>query len=140
VFQKYDPANLLLHQAQQELLRQELDVARLTEVLAHAQTQQLRIVALKKPSPMAFPLMVERFREKLSNESVADRIARMVADLEAAAGGEAVGTGHEDAAMVFGSAAEQAAAGEALALAAPPASTPRPPRRGRRRSSQRRAP
>ncbi len=140
VFQKYDPANLLLHQAQQELLRQELDVARLAEVLAHAQTQQLRMVALKKPSPMAFPLMVERFREKLSNESVADRIARMVADLEAAAGGEAVGTGHEDAASVFGPAAAQAAAGEALALAAQPAATPRPPRHGRRGNRQRRSP
>ena len=34
--------------------------------------------------------MVERFREKLSNESVADRIARMVAQLEKAAGGPVV--------------------------------------------------
>jgi ATP-dependent helicase Lhr and Lhr-like helicase len=39
------------------------------------------------PRPFAFPLMVERLREKLSNESVADRIARMVAQLEKAAGG-----------------------------------------------------
>ena len=36
---------------------------------------------------MAFPLMVERFRERLTNESLADRIARMVAQLESAAGG-----------------------------------------------------
>ena len=35
------------------------------------------------------PLMVERLREKLSNESVADRIARMLAQLEKAAGGHA---------------------------------------------------
>jgi ATP-dependent Lhr-like helicase len=40
-----------------------------------------------RPTPFSFPLMVERFREKLSNESVADRIARMVAQLEKAAGG-----------------------------------------------------
>jgi ATP-dependent Lhr-like helicase len=31
--------------------------------------------------------MIERLREKLSNESVADRIARMLAQLEKAAGG-----------------------------------------------------
>jgi ATP-dependent helicase Lhr and Lhr-like helicase len=35
--------------------------------------------------------MVERLREKLSNESVADRIARMLAQLEKAAGGEPCG-------------------------------------------------
>jgi ATP-dependent Lhr-like helicase len=33
--------------------------------------------------------MVELFREKLSNESAAERIARMVAQLEQAAGGTA---------------------------------------------------
>jgi len=37
--------------------------------------------------------MVELFREKLSNENLADRIARMVAQLEKAAGGSvAVGS------------------------------------------------
>jgi len=42
---------------------------------------------LLRPTPFAFPLMVEMFREKLSNESVAERIARMVEQLEKAAGG-----------------------------------------------------
>ena len=37
--------------------------------------------------------MVERFREKLTNESLSDRIARMVADLEGRAGGERGGHG-----------------------------------------------
>jgi ATP-dependent Lhr-like helicase len=36
--------------------------------------------------------MVERLREKLSNEQVADRIARMLAQLEKAAGGSASDT------------------------------------------------
>ena len=48
---------------------------------------------LARPSPFAFPLMVERFREKLTNESLSDRIARMVADLEGRAGGERGGHG-----------------------------------------------
>jgi len=50
-------------------------------------TQQLVLQTLERPTPFAFPLMVELFREKLSNESLADRIARMVALLEKAAGG-----------------------------------------------------
>jgi ATP-dependent Lhr-like helicase len=39
--------------------------------------------------------MVELFREKLSNENVADRIARMVEQLEKAAGGAVTAGGVE---------------------------------------------
>ena len=82
VFQKYDPGNRLLAQAEQELLSQELDVQALARALARMQSQTLKLIALRKASPLAFPLMVERLRERLSNESLADRIARMVVDLE----------------------------------------------------------
>ena len=87
VFRKYDPANQLLLQAEQELLAQELEIGRLRASLARIATQQLVMKTLMRPTPFSFPLMVERFREKLSNESVADRIARMVEQLEKAAGG-----------------------------------------------------
>ena len=40
--------------------------------------------------------MVERLREKLSNESMADRIARMVQQLEKDAGGLAASSSVED--------------------------------------------
>ncbi len=89
VFRKYDPANRLLAQAEQELLAQELEIGRLGASLARMATQRLLIEQPARPTPFAFPLMVERFREQLSNENVADRIARMVAQLEAAAGGVA---------------------------------------------------
>ena len=49
---------------------------------------QLQLCALKRPSPFSFPLMVERFREQLSTEKLADRIARMLAEAERAAGPE----------------------------------------------------
>jgi ATP-dependent Lhr-like helicase len=87
VFRKYDPANRLLMQAEQELLAQELELGRLRASLARMGTQQLVLQTLARPTPFAFPLMVELFREKLSNESLADRITRMVALLEKAAGG-----------------------------------------------------
>jgi ATP-dependent Lhr-like helicase len=38
-----------------------------------------------RPTPFAFPLIVELFREKLTTEALEARVARMVADLEAAA-------------------------------------------------------
>lgn len=85
VFRKYDQANLLLRQADEEVLSQELDVAQLLAALRRMQSQRTVVSALQRPSPFAFPLMVERFREKLTNEHLADRIARMLAQLDAAA-------------------------------------------------------
>ena len=87
VFRKYDPTNRLLLQAEQELLAQELEIGRLGASLAKIAGQQLVIKPLTRPTPFAFPLMVERYREQMSNENVADRIARMVEQLEQAAGG-----------------------------------------------------
>ena len=86
VFRKYDPENLLLSQSQQEVLSQELDVERLRETLLQLQNKRLLLQQIKRPTPFAFPLLVERLRESLSSEKLADRITRMVADLEKAAG------------------------------------------------------
>jgi ATP-dependent helicase Lhr and Lhr-like helicase len=89
VFAKYDAGNLLLNQAQTEVLSQELDIARLGTALARMRAQRVDFVELKVPSPFALPLMVERYREKLSTEKLKDRIERLVKDMERAA--DAVG-------------------------------------------------
>jgi ATP-dependent Lhr-like helicase len=86
VFRQYDPGNLLLGQAQQEVLRQELDVRELAQTLQRLRTSRLLLKALRKPTPLAFPLLVERFRERLGSEKLADRIARLLGELERAAG------------------------------------------------------
>jgi ATP-dependent Lhr-like helicase len=86
VFRQYDPANLLLTQAEEEVLRQELEVERLEQLLSRLQGRQLDIHVVKRTTPLAFPLMVERFRESMSSEKLADRIRRMVAELDKAAG------------------------------------------------------
>ena len=116
MFQKYDPGNRLLAQAESELLSQELDVMQLTAALDRMAGQRLAVVALARPSPLAFPLMVERFREKLSNESLSERIGRMVADLEGRAGGAAVGTAGDDATLAFARSSVKESAQDAIAL------------------------
>jgi len=85
VFRKYDADNMLLTQAQSEVLSQELDIKRLAEVLARMRQQKVAYVELAVPSPFALPLMVERFREKLSTEKLKDRLDRMLKDMERAA-------------------------------------------------------
>jgi len=96
VFRKYDAGNLLLAQANTELLAEELDIARLQLSLERMAAQQLLVQPIARPTPFSFPLMVERLREKLSNESMADRIARMVQQLEQDAGGVATAPGVSD--------------------------------------------
>jgi ATP-dependent Lhr-like helicase len=86
VFRKHDAGNLLLAQAQREVLEQELDLGRLRTALARIRAGALHVTAPARPTPFAFPLMVERFRETLSTERFTDRIARMVAELEQAGG------------------------------------------------------
>jgi len=78
VFRKYDPANKLLGQADAEVLAQELDLRRLRASLKRMRAQRVEAVTLRVPSPFALALMVERFREELSTEKLADRLARML--------------------------------------------------------------
>ena len=85
VFKKYDAGNLLLTQAQAEVLSQELDVGRLRTTLSRMAALAIERVDLKAPSPFSLPLMVERLREKLTTEKLADRLARIVRDAERAA-------------------------------------------------------
>lgn len=85
VFRQYDPDNRLLHQARDEALRQELDLPRLADALARLRQRRLVVKDVERATPLAFPLLVERLREGLSTEKLADRIARMVAQLEKAA-------------------------------------------------------
>jgi len=85
VFRKHDASNLLLTQAQREVLEQELELTRLRDTLLELQQRELNLHETKRATPFAFPLMVERFREKLSTEKLSDRVARMVRELEKAA-------------------------------------------------------
>ncbi|MDF3926566.1 ligase-associated DNA damage response DEXH box helicase [Pseudomonas putida] len=85
VFRKHDAGNLLLGQARDEVLSEELEIERLHRQLLKMSELQLDLRALKRPGPLAFALLVEGMRETLSTEKLADRIARMVAELEQAA-------------------------------------------------------
>ena len=86
VFTKYDPGNLLLHQAHREVLEQQLERSRLGRTLARLAESRVTILELERASPLAFPLLVAHMRDKLSSEKLADRVRRMQVRLEKAAG------------------------------------------------------
>lgn len=112
VFRKYDPHNLLLNQAQQEVLGQELDVDRLRDCLVAMQSKRLDWRHLEHPSPLAFPLLVERIRESSTSEKIGDRIARMAAELEETASKESCETSLEPNPFSAPSAVECATSGQ----------------------------
>ncbi|MBI3348940.1 MAG: DNA ligase-associated DEXH box helicase, partial [Burkholderiales bacterium] len=89
VFRQHDPDNQLLRQAEEELLRQELAVDDLGRTLQALAGRALTLQPLTRPTPLALPLMVERLRERLSSETLAQRLGRLLAELETAAGGAA---------------------------------------------------
>ncbi|KQR89790.1 DNA ligase-associated DEXH box helicase [Burkholderia sp. Leaf177] len=85
VFRQHDSDNLLLAQAEEEVMLQELELERMRAALQSMSTSRLALTHPKKPTPFAFPLIIARLREKVSTEKLSDRVARMLADLEKAA-------------------------------------------------------
>jgi len=83
VFNRYDPDNLLLDQARREVLDHELEHQRLEDALLRINQQSMHWQPIERLSPFAFPLMLERLRESLSNEKLQQRLARMIAELSA---------------------------------------------------------
>ena len=82
VFREYDPGNLLLEQAQREVLERQLDESRLRAALDRLGRAAVVATSPPKPTPLAFPLLVDRLRESVSSEKLADRVRRMQRELE----------------------------------------------------------
>jgi ATP-dependent Lhr-like helicase len=85
VFMQYDPANMLVSQAHREVLERQLESSRLGRTLERMSSARVVVTHPKRTPPLAFPLLVDRTREKVSSESVLDRIRRMQLVLEKAA-------------------------------------------------------
>ena len=85
VFNKYDPENLLLTQSRKEVLDRQLEIQRLRSNLEEAQSQKLVVRETEHLTPFGFPLWAEGLRAQVTSEKWADRVKRMVQELEAAA-------------------------------------------------------
>ena len=86
VFRRYDSGNLLLSQAHREVLERQLERTRLGHTLQRLSNSRVVITTPRRTPPLAFPLLVDRTRERVSSEKLADRIRRMQRTLERAAG------------------------------------------------------
>jgi ATP-dependent Lhr-like helicase len=86
VFSKYDPQNLLLKQSQKEVLERQMEYPRLEETLNELTKRTLVLKNCARLTPLAFPLWADRISHSIGKENPADVLARMLAELESAAG------------------------------------------------------
>ena len=77
VFQDYEKDNLLLRQSFDEVMDFQLEEVRMREALNRINSQEIVVTNPGKFTPFAFPIIVDRLREKLSSESLQDRIKKM---------------------------------------------------------------
>lgn len=79
VFRDYEPDNLLFQQAYRETFEHQLEEGRVIQALERIAMQQIVWKPCEKPTPFSFPIITDRLREKLSSETLAERIKKMTA-------------------------------------------------------------
>lgn len=82
VFAEYDPDNLLLRQAYQEVFDQQMEEVRLRDMLHRIQQSNIVLTFPKQLTLFCFPIKVDSMREDLSSEKLEDRIKKMRLVLE----------------------------------------------------------
>lgn len=81
-FTEYDPSNRLLAQSRQEVLQSQLEIERIRQTLGRIERAEWKWVVLRRPTPLAFPLIVEQLRQRMSSESLESRVLKLQQQLE----------------------------------------------------------
>ena len=82
VFTEYDKENLLVRQAYNEVMEQQMEELRLRTMLERVQRSKIVLTFPKQLTPFCFPIKVDSIRENMSSEKLEDRIKKMQAQLE----------------------------------------------------------
>lgn len=82
VFSEYDPQNLLLRQSYQEVMDQQMEEARLRDMLERIQRSDIVITFPQQLTPFCFPIKVDSMREDLTSERLEDRVRKMQQQME----------------------------------------------------------
>jgi len=86
VLQRYDVENLLLQQSRREILENQLEFTRLSQVIHSLQQRPILFVETEHLSPMAFPLWADRLQAILVAADATTRLEAMLKELNQAAG------------------------------------------------------
>jgi len=77
VLSEYEPNSLLLRQAYNEVMQQQMDEIRLRNMLQRVAKSDIKITYPVKLTPFCFPIKVDSIRETVSSEKLEDRVLRM---------------------------------------------------------------
>lgn len=77
IFDQYDPKNLLMRQAYDEVFYQQLEEPRLAEALKRIQKSKIVIKQSSGYTPLSFPIKVDSLRQNLSSEELESKIKKM---------------------------------------------------------------
>lgn len=75
---EHEPDNLLLRQAYDEILQFQLEQGRMHQAFSRIQGQEIILRYIERPTPFCFPIMVDRLRERLTNETLEQRVEKML--------------------------------------------------------------
>jgi ATP-dependent Lhr-like helicase len=84
VLTKHEPQHLLLEQARREVMQEQLELHRLEAALTRLAGSERLLERTSRPGPLAFPLLVERLNSRMSNESLLERVQRLIREAERA--------------------------------------------------------
>lgn len=81
VFENYDPNNLLLKEAYDEVFQFQLEYARLYQVYERISAHRVVLQQPETLTPFSFPIFAESFRERYSNEDWEARLEKIKAEI-----------------------------------------------------------
>ena len=82
VFEDYDPGNLLLREAYDEVMDFQLESARMVEAFVRISSHAIKLTFPSKLTPFSFPIFAESFRERYSNEDWQTKLGKLKDTLE----------------------------------------------------------
>ncbi len=82
VFSEYEPDNVLVRQAYQEVFDQQMEEVRLRGMLHRIRHSRIVITFPLRLTPFCFPIKVDSLRENLTSEKLEDRVKRMQQQLD----------------------------------------------------------
>lgn len=92
VLVQYEPDHLLLAQAHNEVLDFTSENSRLVETLNRINSQRIVLQFSPRPTPLAFPILVDSIRARLTSENIEEQVERLVKQLEEFAAGKKQGS------------------------------------------------
>lgn len=77
VYEEFEPNNLLLKQAYNEVFFQQMEEVRLLKVIERINQNKIVLKQSNRFTPLSFPIKVDSLRQSLSSERLLDRIEKM---------------------------------------------------------------